>query len=78
MADRTVREMYFVHDLLVANKEEAHKFDDGKPYLVKRVFVGCESEDLEKSQIEFEKYQGWIFEKQQSLIEELEFEMGEC
>lgn len=77
MAERTVKEMYFVHDMLIADKKEAHKFDDGKPYLVKQVFVGCELEDLEKSELEFDKYQGWIFGEQQSLIDELEYERRE-
>ncbi|MCT1392049.1 hypothetical protein M4D76_27790 [Peribacillus frigoritolerans] len=78
MTDKKNRKMYFVHDLLLAKKEEAHKFDDGKPNLVQTVFVGCDLEDLDKSKLEIEKYQGWIFSDSKILNEELNYEkMGE-
>ncbi|USK77862.1 hypothetical protein [Peribacillus frigoritolerans] len=78
MADRVIRKMFYVHDLLLANKEEAHMFDDGKPHLVRTFFVGCEQEDIDKSALETSKYQGWIFSDYKILEEELEYEkLGE-
>ncbi|USK72656.1 hypothetical protein [Peribacillus asahii] len=68
---RVIRKMYFVHDLLFAEKEEAHKFDDGKPYLVREVFVGCEERDMDCKELDPYEYSGWMYSDVDVLKEQI-------
>jgi hypothetical protein len=71
--DMIIREMYFVQDLLFESELEAHNFDEGKPHLVRKVYVTCAEEDKNKPELDLDLV-GWIFSDYKNLVEELELE----
>lgn len=71
---REIRKMYFIYDLLLESEEIAKERSEGKEYLVREVYVGCEAKDLKSNELDIDEYRGYIFSDPEKLMGELSYE----